>query len=57
MRYKNIKRYLTVDRSEINKYISLVMTARNIYIDENKPIEDVDALLFKLIKTKEKLRA
>ena len=55
MRYKNVKRYLTVDRSEIDKYISLVMTARNTYIDENKPTEDVDALLCKLLKTKKKL--
>ena len=36
MKYKDIKRYLTIDKSEINAYISLVMKARNAYIDERK---------------------
>lgn len=53
---RNTKRYLTVDRNELDKYISLVMVARNAYIDENKPIEDINALLCKLFKTKKKLR-
>ena len=57
MKYKDIKRYLTIDKSEINAYISLVMKARNAYIDERKPTEDVDELLCKLIKIKKKLRA
>ena len=45
MKYKDIKRYLTINRSEINAYIGLVMKARNAYIDERKPTEDVDELL------------
>lgn len=57
MKYKVIKRYLTIDKSEINAYISLVMKARNAYIDERKPTEDVDELLCKLMKIKKKLRA
>ena len=57
MKYKDIKRYLTIDKSEINAYISLVMKARNAYIDERKPTEDVDELLCKLMKIKKKLRA
>lgn len=57
MKYKDIKRYLTIDKSEINAYISLVMKARNAYIDERKPTEDVDILLCKLMRIKKKLRA
>lgn len=57
MKFKDVKRYLTINRNEINAYISLVMKARNAYIDENKPTEDVDDLLYKLMKIKKKLRA
>ena len=57
MKFKDAKRYLTINRSEINAYIGLVMKARNAYIDERKPTEDVDELLCKLIKIKKKLRA
>lgn len=57
MKIKDVKRYLTINRSEINANISLVMKARNAYIDERKPTEDVDELLCKLMKIKKKLRA
>ena len=57
MKLKDVKRYLTINWSEINAYISLVLKARNAYIDERKPTEDVDELLCKLIKIKKKLRA
>lgn len=57
MKFKDVKRYLTINRSEINAYIALVMKARNAYIDERKPTEDVDELLCKLMKIKKKLRA
>ena len=57
MKFKDVKRYLTINRSEINAYIGLVMKARNAYIDERKPTEDVDELLCKLMKIKKKLRA
>lgn len=56
MKYKDIKRYLTINESEINAYIGLVMKARDAYIDERKPTEDVDILLCKLMKIKRKLR-
>ena len=56
MKYKDIKRYLTINESEINAYIGLVMKARDAYIDERKPIEDVDILLCKLMKINRKLR-
>lgn len=57
MKFKDVKRYLTIHKSGINAYISLVMKARNAYIDEQKPTEDVDELLCKLMKIKKKLRA
>lgn len=57
MKFKDVKHYLTISQSEINGYIRLIMKARNAYIDENKPVEDVDELLCKLIKIKKKLRA
>ena len=57
MKIKDVKRYLTINRSEINANISLVMKARNAYIDERKPTEDVDELLCKLMRIKKKLRA
>ena len=57
MKFKDVKRYLTINRSEINAYIGLVMKARNAYIDERKPTEDVDELLCKLMRIKKKLRA
>ena len=57
MKFKDVKRYLTIDKSEINEYITLVMKARNAYIDGQKPTEDVDELLCKLMKIKKRLRA
>ena len=56
MKFKDVKRYLTIDKNEINEYITLVIKARNAYIDEQKPNEDVDELLCKLMKIKRKLR-
>lgn len=32
MKFKDEKRYLTIDKSEINEYITLVMKARNAHI-------------------------
>ena len=57
MKFKDVKRYLTIDKSEINEYITLVMKAQNAYIDGQKPTEDVDELLCKRMRIKKKLRA
>ena len=57
MKFKDVKRCLTINRSEINAYIALVMKARNAYIDVRKPTEDVDELLCQLMKIKKKLGA
>ena len=57
MRYKDEKRYLTVTKEEVGKYINYLMIARNKYIDEGKPVEDVNELLLKFMKLRKKLRA
>lgn len=57
MKFKDIKRYLTISKDEINRYITHVMAARNAYAREGKPIEDINALLLKLMKLKKKLHA
>ena len=57
MRYKDEKRYLTVTKEEVGKYINYLMIARNKYIDEGKPVEDVNELLLKFMKLRKKLHA
>jgi len=57
MKYKDEKRYLTVAKEEIGKYINYLMIARNRYIEEGKPIDDVNELLLKFMKLRKKLRA
>ena len=57
MRFKDVKRYLTVTKEDVNKYIQYIMIARNIYIDDGKPIDDVNDLLVRFMKLKKKLRA
>ena len=57
MKFKDIKRYLTISKDEINRYISYVMVARSAYAEEGKPIEDINELLLKLMKIKKKLHA
>ncbi|MCR5637024.1 MAG: hypothetical protein K6F76_07615 [Clostridiales bacterium] len=57
MKFKDEKRYLTVTKEEVNKYIKYLLLARNIYISQGKPVDDVNNLLCKFIKAKKKLRA
>ena len=57
MKFKDIKRYLTISKDEIDRYISHVMVARNAYAEEGKPIEDINELLLKLMKMKKRLHA
>ena len=57
MKVKNTKHCLTISQDEINRYIHYVMTARNAFAEEGKPIEDVNELLLKLMKMKKKLHA
>ena len=57
MKFKDEKRYLTVTKEEVNKYIKYLLLARNIYISQGKPVDDVNDLLCKFLKAKKKLRA
>jgi len=57
MSFKGKKRYLTVTKKDVNKYIEYIMIARNAYIDDEIPVDDVDRILFRFIKLKKKLRA
>ena len=57
MSFKGKKRYLTVTKKDVNKFIEYIMIVRNAYIDDEIPVDDVDRLLFRFIKLKKKLRA
>lgn len=57
MKFKNEKRYLTVTSRNVDKFIEYIMVARNTYINEGKPVEYVNTLLFRFLKLKKKLRA
>ena len=57
MSFKSRKRYLTVTKKDVNKFIEYIMIARNAYIDDEIPVDDVDRILFRFIKLKKKLRA
>lgn len=56
MRIKEEKRYLTVTKENVDKFIKYILIARNIYIDQGKPVEDVNELLVRFMKAKKKLR-
>ena len=57
MKYKDTKRYLTVTKENVNQFIKYIMTARNVYIDQGKPVDDVNDLLIRFMNAKKKLRA
>ncbi len=57
MSFKGKKRCLTVTKEDVNKFIEYIMIARNAYIDDEIPVDDVDRILFRFIKLKKKLRA
>lgn len=57
MKLKNEKRYLTITKDTVDKFIEYIIVARNAYVDEGKPVEDVNTLLFRFLKLKKKLRA
>ena len=46
---KEIKRRLVLDDFEYRLMVGYVNKARTMFIDEGKPIEDVSALLIKII--------
>lgn len=57
MKFKDEKRYLTVTKENVDQFIRYIMIARNVYIDQGKPVDDVNELLMRFIKAKKKLRA
>lgn len=57
MKYKDTKRFLTVSRDEVNKYIEYLLTARNSYIESGYPVDDVNTLLSRFMKLKRQLHA
>ena len=48
---KEIKRRLVLDNFEYRLLVGCVNKARTMFVDEGKPIEDVTALLLKIIDT------
>lgn len=54
---KGKKKYLTVSKEDVNKFIEYILIARNAYIDDDVPVEDVNDLLFRFLKLKKKLYA
>ena len=57
MKNRDTKRYLTVTKENVNQFIKYIMIARNVYIDQRKPVDDVNNLLLRFMKVKRKLRA
>ena len=57
LQMKGKKKYLTVSKEDVNKFIEYILIARNAYIDDDVPVEDVDKILFQFLKVKKKLRA
>ena len=51
------KRYLTVTKEDVSKFIEYILIARNASIDDDVPVEDVDKILFRFLKLNKKLRA
>lgn len=54
---KSNKYCITVAKDEINTWVASLMLARNKYIDEGKPVDDITELLAKFLRMKKKLRA
>lgn len=55
MKYKKQpKRYVIINDSEWRLLVVCLNTARSKYIDEGKPIEDVNLLLLKTLNAKSK---
>lgn len=41
MKFKDTKHYLSLSRCEADQYIKHILQARNVYIEQGKPIEDI----------------
>ena len=54
MKVKDIKRKVSFDDFEYCLLVGCVNVARTMYLEQNKPTEDVDDLLVKIIKAPSK---
>lgn len=54
MRVKDVKHKITLDDFEHRLLVSCVNAARTMYLEQDKPTEDVDDLLVKIIKAPSK---
>lgn len=50
MRVKDVKHKITLDDFERRLLVGCVNAARTMYLEQDKPTEDVDDLLVKIIK-------
>lgn len=50
MKVKDVKHKVTLDDFEHRLLVGCVNEARTMYLEQNKPTEDVDDLLVKIIK-------
>ena len=54
MKVKDVKHKITLDDFEHRLLVGCVNAARTVYISQNKPTEDIDELLIKIIKAPSK---
>ena len=54
MKVKDVKHKVTLDDFEHRLLVGCVNAARSIYLEQCKPIEDIDKLLIKIIKAPSK---
>ena len=54
MKVKDVKHKVTLDDFEHRLLVGCVNAARTMYLEQNKPTEDVDDLLVKIIKAPSK---
>ena len=54
MKVKAVKHKVTLDDFEHRLLVGCVNTARTMYLEQDKPTEDVDDLLVKIIKASSK---
>ena len=54
MKAKDVKYKVTLDDFEHRLLVGCVNAARTMYLEQNKPTEDVDDLLVKIIKAPSK---
>lgn len=54
MRVKDVKHKVTLDDFEHRLLVGCVNEARTMYLEQDKPTEDVDDLLIKIIKSPSK---